>query len=182
MRMRETPMAEKKEIEEDVSLPREGKLMSAGIFGDVDSDAVADKSRRVEDFKARYNYHEVIPCTACSHCLEMRRFSHEGKAYSVGCYCFLAEMPVEEFGTCINGHKRPDGRRRVIYDTTNAPAGFENGLVPILPKRYYTKKARERAALKLAREGYRGGSSSYVRPDGDREAIGSGVIPRGLWS
>jgi hypothetical protein len=49
-------------------------------------------------------------------------------------------------------------------------------------KRYFTKKERQRAIERSVRDGYRGGSSSYQRADGNKEAVGSGQIPKGLVS
>ena len=168
------------ESEEEINIPQEGGIVSAGIFGDVDVDAMTDKLRRTEDFKRRTQYHEVIPCMACSNCIELRKFAPDGRACTIGWYCYMGELAVSQFGTCKDAHMRANGRRRVVYDTTNAPLGFEQGMVPILPKRYFTNKQREQAAIASAREMYRGGSSSYVRPDGNKEAVGSGVIPRSL--
>ena len=46
-------------------------------------------------------------------------------------------------------------------------------------RRFYSKRDKFKAAREESR-GYRGGTSSYQRADGDKEAVGSGQIPRRL--
>ena len=168
------------ETEEDISLPNEEGLVAAGIYGDTDLPSMMDKERRIADFKKRYNYHEVCPCSICCNSIEFRRFLPSGEAVTVGFYCHIGEMPVEEFATCSCARPRRNGRRRVIYSRANAPSGFEDGLAPVQMKRYFTKRERQKAAERSMRDGYRGGTSSYQRADGDKGAIGSGQIPKGL--
>lgn len=168
------------ETEEDISLPTEHGLISAGIFGDTDMPAMMDREHRTEDFKRRFNYHEVVPCCNCCNGVEFRRFLPTGEAVTVGFYCHMGEMATEAFGTCTCGSPRKNGRRRVVYYREYAPSGFEDGYAPVQLKRYYTKRERQRAALRSARDGYRGGTSSYQRADGNTEAVGSGQIPRRL--
>lgn len=166
---------------EEENIPDGDGFVSSGIFGDTDTVAMADRKKREDFYKSRYHYREQIPCEYCSHCLELRKFSREGLAMTTGFYCFHAEMAVCRNGTCDNAHERPNGRKRIIYDKANAPAGFEKGLAPVLPKRYYTKRERERETkFALRMDGYRGGSSGYQRIDGDGEAAMSGRLPKGL--
>ena len=47
-------------------------------------------------------------------------------------------------------------------------------------KRYFSKRERVKAAIEAEKKNYRGGTSSYQRADGDKGAIGSGQIPKGL--
>ena len=91
----------------------------------------------------------------------------------------MGELPISEHGTCSSAYPRKHGRKRIVYDTTNAPAGFENGLCPVTMRRFYSKRDKFKAAREESR-GYRGGTSSYQRADGDKEAVGSGQIPRRL--
>ena len=166
--------------EEEAMLPNEGSLVVAGIFGDTDIAAKADQVARSEAFKKRTKFQEFVPCFACSNCLEFRKFIPTGEVVTIGFHCLLGEFVTSCYGTCTYGHLRKDGRRRVVYDKTNAPPGFEEGLVPVTMKRFYTKKDKFRAAAHEERAGYRGGSSSYQRKDGDLEAVGTGKIPKGL--
>ena len=93
----------------------------------------------------------------------------------------MGELPISEHGTCKSAYPRRNGRKRIIYDTTNAPPGFEQGLSPVTMRRFYSKKEKFKAEREESR-GYRGGSSSYQRADGNKEAVGSGQIPKGLVS
>ena len=168
------------ETEEDISLPNEEGLVPAGIYGDSDVPSMLDRERRTADFKKRYDYHEIVPCCICCNCIEFRRFLPTGEAVTVGFYCHIGEMQTTEFHTCTCARPRKNGRRRVVYYRENAPSGFEAGLAPVQMKRYFTKKERQRAIERSVRDGYRGGSSSYQRADGNNEAVGSGQIPKGL--
>jgi len=169
------------ETEEDSSLPNENGLFVAGIFGDTDARAIADRERRAITFREKYDYREITTCPHCCHCLEFRKFSPSGEAITVGRFCFVGELPISEHGTCKSAYPRRHGRKRIVYDTTNAPAGFEQGMAPVTMRRFYNKREQFKAAREESR-GYRGGSSSYQRADGNKEAVGSGQIPKGLVS
>lgn len=177
MNQRQSPFIE---TEEEAGLPKTDGIVSAGIFGDTDSKAMYDRERRTLDFKQRYNYHEVVPCCACCNCIEIRKFLQSGEAVSSGFYCSMGELSTCENGTCDLARARRNGRRRVVYFRDNAPPGFEQGMAPVQLKRFYTKRDKKEAVRKEVRDGYRGGSSSYQRADGNREAVGSGKIPKGL--
>lgn len=164
---------------EEASLPTIDCLKVAGIFGDTDVKAFADKEKRSVDYKSVNGYQEVLTCPHCGSCIEFRAFTPNGEAYTVGRYCQVGELSVSEHGTCQRAYPRRKGRKRVIYDGTNAPAGFDQGLAPVTMKRLYTKRDQYKALLEESR-GYRGGSSSYQRADGEKEAVGSGKIPKGL--
>lgn len=144
----------------------------------MDAKAVTDRLRRVESFKQKKGYHEVVPCEGCCNCLEIRKFSKAGEVEVVGFYCFMAECVVSQYGTCDSGYLRNNRRRRVIYELENAPVGFEQGQTNIQMRRFYTKKEESRAREREAQEGYRGGSKFYVRADGGD--VGSGKIPKSL--
>ena len=173
------PNENKIETEEDITLPQGDGITVAGIFGDSDVRSMSDRERRIADFKKRYNYQEICPCVACCNCIEFRGFNAQGEAYTIGWYCLLAEMSITPFGTCLSSHPRRNNRRRVIYDRRNAPPGFEEGLAPVTMRRCFSRKERFHALREESR-GYRGGSSSYQRKDGDVEAVGTGKIPKGL--
>lgn len=169
------------ETEEEGSLPNEDCLLVAGIFGDTDAKAMADKERRTISFREKYDYREITTCPYCCNCIEFRKFTPSGEAVTVGRTCIMGELPVSEHGTCKSAYPRRNGRKRILYDITNAPAGFEHGLAPVTMRRFYSKKEQFKAAREESR-GYRGGSSSYNRADGDKEAIRSGRMPKGLVS
>lgn len=168
------------ETEEDITLPQIDSLRSSSIHGDTDIVGIADRIKRTEIFKRTYHWQKVIPCRNCSNCVEYRKFRPDGLAVTVGFYCFLGEMQTEEDATCDYGHTRTNGRRRIVYDGENAPKGFEEGLAPVQMKRYFSKRERVKAAIEAEKKNYRGGTSSYQRADGDKGAIGSGQIPKGL--
>lgn len=167
------------DTEEEAALKNENRLVIAGIYGDTDEKAMADRAKRTETFIRQYDYREIVPCYDCCNCIEYRRFTSSGEAYTVGRYCLLGEFQISGNGTCRSAYPRKHGRRRVIYDATNAPQGFEQGMVAVNMRRFYSKRERFKAAREESR-GYRGGSSSYQRADGNREAVGSGKIPKGL--
>jgi hypothetical protein len=171
-------MNTKIETEEQTALDTTNGLVSTGIFGESDTESMEDRERRINDYRIRYDYHEYVPCRCCTQSIEFRKFLRDGTAVNVGFYCYTCEGAVAENGTCVMARARKDGRRRVVYDSENAPVGFEKGLAPVLMKRYYSKRERTLMAAKAAQ--YRGGSSGYIRPDGIREAKGSGLIPKGL--
>ena len=166
------------EVEES-SLPCEEQLLVAGIFGDTDAKAMADRERRSITFREKYGYREVTTCPYCCNCIEFRKFAQSGEAFTAGRYCLLGELPISEHGTCSSAYPRRNDRKRIIYDTTYAPIGFEQGLAPVSVQRFYSKREKFKAAREESR-GYRGGTSYYQRKDGDNEAVGSNQIPRGL--
>lgn len=166
-------------VEEDGSLPNANSLLVAGIFGDTDVRAMADRERRTISFREKYAYREVTTCPYCCNCIEYRKFTPSGEAFTAGRYCLLGELPISEHGTCSSACPRRNGRKRIVYDTTNAPIGFEKGMAPVTMQRFYSKREKFKAAREESR-GYRGGSSSYRRVDGNTEAVGSGRIPKGL--
>ena len=170
------------ETEEDINLPQLGCLRTSSIHGETDAIGIADRIKRTEAFKKRYHWQRMIPCQGCCNCIEYRKFRTDGQAVTVGFYCFLAEMPTEEYATCDYSHARKNGRRRIVYDGENAPAGFEEGLAPVQVKRIFSKREKVKAAVNAAKANYRGGSSSYQRADGNDEAVGSGQIPKVLVS
>lgn len=169
------------ETEEESSLPNEDCLLVAGIFGDTDERAMSDRERRTISFREKYDYREVTTCPYCCNCIEFRKFAPSGEAVTIGRACIMGELPISEHGTCKSAYPRRNGRKRIIYDTTNAPIGFENGMAPVTMRRFYNKKEQFRAEREESR-GYRGGTSSYKRADGDKEAIRSGRMPKGLVS
>ena len=164
---------------EEASLPEATCLLVAGIFGDTDAKALADRERRTIKFRENYDYREITTCPYCCNCIEFRKFNPSGEAYTAGRYCLMGEITISEYGTCSSAYPRRNGRKRIIYDTTNAPPGFEQGLSPVTMRRFYSKREQFKAAREESR-GYRGGTSSYQRADGDKEAVGSGQIPRRL--
>lgn len=167
------------ETEEESSLPNEDCLLVAGIFGDTDEKAMSDRERRIISFREKYDYREVTTCPYCCNCIEFRKFTTSGEAVTIGRTCIMGELPISEHGTCKSAYPRRKGRKRIIYDTTNAPAGFEQGLAPVTMRRFYNKREQFKAAREESR-GYRGGTSSYQRADGNKEAVGSGQIPKSL--
>lgn len=176
------PSPEKNEIEveEESAITEQNNLLSAGIFGEVDERAVSDRIRREMVFKARCNYQEFTPCCQCCYCIESRKFTADKQAVSTGFYCFHGEMVVTKYGTCTEAHVRANGRRRVVYDLENAPAGFEKGLADVKMQRLYTWKEKRKIMEKALKETYRGGGVGYVRADGNAGAKGNGQIPRRL--
>ena len=164
---------------EEGSLPDENRLLAAGIFGDTDARAMSDREKRAINFRDKYDYREITTCPYCCNCIEYRKFSPSGEAITVGRYCLMGELPISEHGTCRSAYPRKNGRKRIVYDTTNAPVGFEQGMAPVVMRRFYSKREEFKAAREESR-GYRGGTSSYHRADGEKGAIGSGQIPKGL--
>ena len=167
------------ETEEENSLPNEDCLKIAGIFGDTDERAMTDREKRTLSFRENYEYREITTCPYCCNCIEFRKFTPNGEAVTIGRYCLMGELPISEHGTCKSACPRRNGRKRIVYDATNAPVGFEQGLTPVVMRRCYNKREQFKAAREDSR-GYRGGSSSCKRVDGDNGAIGSKQIPKGL--
>ena len=99
----------------------------------------------------------------------------------IALYCPSNEMEVTPFHTCILARRpRKLHTKKVVYELTNAPKGFEIGLgarnlQPEMPG------VREKVEpSKQPEKDYIGGSESYKRADGDEQARGSGKIPNGL--
>ena len=167
-------------IEVEDVIPEEGgdgNLCYAGIYGGTDAAAMMDRQKRVEGYKERVQYRECIPCERCSHCLELRNFSKGGEERLVGYVCLQMECETTASHTSNMGNMNRTGRKKVIYDTTNAPLGFREGMsfrsnVPMERKNMIEADAPS--------GGYRGGSGWYKRADGDKSSEGSGKIPKRL--
>jgi len=172
-------MSEKNNIVvEEEGLPEVPSLMAAGIFGETDAKSMADHDIRVIRYREQYGFHEVVTCPYCCNCIVFRKFTTSGEAYTAGMYCFNGEITVSEHGTCSNARARRHGRKRVLYDITNAPPGFEQGLAPVTMHQIFNKREKFKAIREESR-GYRGGSSGYQRTDDEGEK-GTGQIPRRL--
>lgn len=170
-------------VEMPMNIPErtEGRgLLVAGADGTVTAEAMADRARRTEGFIRRVDYRECISCDRCGNCLEIRGFTPKGEEKVLALYCPSGEMEVSPYHTCNQARRtKKAGRKKVIYELTNAPKGFELGmgrtdLRPSVPGE--TIKLEPTIPV----DGYRGGSKFYRRMDGDEEAEGSGKIPRGL--
>lgn len=173
-----------KEISEPIELPasiREeggaGNLTYAGIYGASDATAMMDRQKRVDGYRERMHYRACIPCERCTHCLELRNFNGAGEERLVGYICTQMECETMASNTCDMAQKNRTGRRKVVFDLTNAPYGFKVGMArgttpPESPK--------NKIEPDVPSGGYRGGSNYYKRVDGDREAIGSGKVPKRL--
>lgn len=167
-------------IEVPTTIPEEGgagNLCYAGIYGGTDAAAMMDRQKRVEGYKGRVNYRVCIPCERCTRCIELRNFSKGGEERLIGYVCVQMECETTASHTCDMAQLNRSGRKKVVFDTTNAPFGFKAGMAS---KTTPPESPKNRIEPDVPREGYRGGSNFYKRADGDREAVGSGKVPRGL--
>lgn len=157
-----------------------GALHFAGIYGATDAKAMADRETRMEKSRARTNYRECISCDRCTFCIELRGFKNDGSEKLIGFICTRLEQETTAYHTCNDALKNRSGRKRVVFNMENAPLGFTAGMATKgnLPKK--TVYEENGVEADVPREGYRGGSNYYKRADGDREAVGSGKVPRGL--
>jgi len=157
-----------------------GSLRFAGIYGGTDAAAMADRDKRSAKYRERTDYRECIACDRCTFCFELRGFKNDGTEKLIGFICTRLEQETTAYHTCNDALKNRSGRKRVIYEMTNAPLGFEAGLSS--KSELPPKTGREKNGIEPAvpSGGYRGGSNFYKRVDGDREAIGSGKVPRRL--
>ena len=158
-----------------------GNLCYAGIYGQTDATAMMDRQKRVDGYKERVQYRRCIPCERCTQCLELRNFNSGGEERLVGYLCTQMECEVDASHTCNMAQTNRSGRKKVVYDTTNAPLGFKAGLAKGKAKGERPPEVpKNRIESAEPTGGYRGGSNSYKRKDGDREAIGSGRVPKQL--
>ena len=157
-----------------------GTFRFAGIYGGTDAEAMADRDMRSAKYRERTNYRECIACDRCTFCFELRGFKKDGTEKLLGFICTRLEQETTAYHTCNDALKNRSGRKRVIYEMENAPLGFEAGMAikSELPPR--TGRERNGVEPQAPSEGYRGGSNFYRRADGDKGAIGSGKVPRGL--
>ena len=121
------------EVEENEFYPQTGNgVMAAGIYGDADYSAMADRAKRVASFQSRYSFRDCVSCDRCYHCIEIRRFTQKGETETLAYYCLYGEFETGPYKTCNCGHATKTGRRKVVYDMTNAPVGFgtEQGDIP----------------------------------------------------
>lgn len=154
------------------------RVRCAGIYGDTDMKAMTDRKRRIDAYRSKFDYREIIPCDRCVHCIELRRFTEGGEMESVGYVCLRCGGDTDPFHTCNDGFRPPNGRRKVIFDTHNAPLGFEDGLVDVPFRRIYSRKGKRTAKPTIPPDGYRGGSEYYKRADGKKKE--SGTVPKVL--
>ncbi|MGN0130722.1 MAG: hypothetical protein ACI4CE_07540 [Methanomethylophilus alvi] len=157
-----------------------GSVHFAGIYGTTDAKSMVDREMRMERSRKRTNYRECISCDRCTFCIELRGFKNDGSEKLIGFICTRIEQETTAYHTCNDALKNRSGRKRVVFNLENAPLGFTAGMATkgdLPPRTGYEKNGIEPDA---PREGYRGGSNFYKRADGDREAVGTGRVPRGL--
>lgn len=161
--------------EEVEALPQSngGGIHVPGIYGENTTAGMADRSVRSATFMSHNDYRLVTPCFQCRSCIEFRKFDHRGEAESIGYYCILGDFRVDRYGTCRYGGMMKNGRRRVVYDLANAPAGFSSGLCDVTQKRYY-KRSEQRRADQQRKE-----PQPWELPDASAYGV-SGMVPRGL--
>ena len=167
-------------IEIESSMPEEGgagNLCYAGIYGGTDAAAMMDRQKRVDGYKERVRYRVCIPCERCTQCVELRNFSAGGEERLVGYICLQMECETTASHTCDRAQLNRSGRKKVVFDTTNAPLGFREGMAS---KKRPPEVLKNRIEPNEPSSGYRGGSNYYRRADGNREAIGSGRVPNRL--
>jgi hypothetical protein len=148
----------------------------AGMYGETTPEAMEDRRKRSERFRQRTDFRECIPCEKCWSYVEMRGFRTDGKEYIKGGFCLSGDIEVEQWNTCNSAKRRNHGYRRIVYDMENAPLSFkmlaETGID--------VSKPPETVEATFPKFGYRGGSEMYKRVDRDKEAIGTGKVPKGL--
>lgn len=164
--------------EEEITSKQPGRVMCAGIYGDTDMKAMADRKRRIDGYRNKFDYREIVPCDRCVHCIELRRFTEDGEMESMGYVCVRTGGDTDPFHTCNDGFRSPNGRRKVVFDSRNAPLGFEDGLVDVPFKRMYSRKGKRTTKPTIPPDGYRGGSEYYKRADGKKKE--SGTVPKVL--
>lgn len=173
-------------IEVEVNIPErvdgEG-ILCPGIYGGTDMKAMADRQRRLNSYKKRMEYRECVPCDRCCTCIEMRGFYPNGKERIIGLLCMSGEFETTPFNTCSSGRRSSTGRKRVVYDMTNAPKGFALGLGNAKSDLEYMspgdpKRIKETSQSQVKE--YIGGSSHYKRADGKVMDEASKEIPKGL--
>lgn len=168
--MREKKMTEKqtyREVEEIEETPQLSKGIScAGPNGELDAGSMLWRKARTIGFKERSGWRVIVPCDRCANCIELRKFTVDGRVETSGWYCISGEIDTNPFATCNCGKKRRNGRKKVLYDLTNAPIGFENGLSDVV----VSSSGMESSEVRSSQEPtvYVGGS---VAPKGDGEKI-----------
>ena len=155
----------------------EGNLCYAGIYGGTDTNAMMDRQKRVNGYQERIHYRTSIPCDRCTRCLELRKFSKGGEERLLGYICLQMECETSANHTCDMAQANRTGRKKVVFDLTNAPLGFKAGMAS---KKTPPEVMKNRIEPDEPSEGYRGGSNYYRRADGNREAVGSGRVPKRL--
>ena len=116
-------------VEEPEEPPKKVSGVSCGgPNGELDTGSMLWRKARTLGFKERAGWRTVIPCDRCANGIELRRFTTTGKVTTSGWYCVIGEMETNPCATCNNGKQRRNGRKKVLYDLTNAPIGFEDGL------------------------------------------------------
>ena len=167
-------------IEVETPIPEEGvagTLCYAGIHGGTDAASMMDRQKRVDGYRERVHYRKCIPCERCTLSIELRNFNNAGEERLVGYICTQMECETMASCTCDMAQANRTGRRKVVFDMTNAPYGFKVGMAN---KGVPPESPKNRIEPDAPSEGYRGGSNFYKRADGDREAVCSGKVPRGL--
>lgn len=170
-------------VEVPFHLPeRDGEgLCSVGITGETDYASMQDRKTRIDRIKARDDWRETITCDRCGNCLEFRGFSSKREEITIGLYCLNGEFETTSYHTCNHSRMARNNRRKVVYDMRNAPLGFAEGLSKLQLSSPMKEKLDE---IKLERtipiDGYKGGSEYYKRADGEKEAEGSGKVPKSL--
>lgn len=157
-------------------IPYEGcGLIAAGIDGSTSAAALLDRQSRIECFKERMDYREVVPCEMCSSCVEMRGFTADGKDVCNGYFCKTACFEVKPNCTCNGGRMSP--RKTVIYSMRNAPLNF--GLRSS-DRDITSEETAKTTEKRKEKRDYIGGSGHYQRADGKTVAEGAGMVPRRL--
>ena len=99
-----------------------------GPNGELDESSALWRQTRTIGFKERNGWRTVIPCDRCVSGIELRRFTTAGKVITSGWFCLSGEMETSPCATCNSGKQRRNGRKKVLYDLTNSPIGFEGSV------------------------------------------------------
>ena len=175
------------EVEIPMTLPkREGDagLCAVGTTGDTDYASMKAREKLIAGMQEREEYRYAVTCDRCGECMEFRGFSPRGAEIVLGLWCRLGEFETTAFHTCNKARLPRKERKKVVYDLRNAPIGFREGLSSLqlsAPMEEHREDVKpDRPDKTVYAMGYKGGSEHYNRIDGDKEAEGTGKIPRRL--
>ena len=159
-------------------------IVGGGKHGEIGVTAIVERQKSAAKYCKGVGYRECVSCDRCAQCIEMRGFSSHGKERVTGLLCINGMFETTPWHTCNAGRRSSIGRKKVVYDMTNAPQDFIIGVGGDATLTYEPGVSSEEIAEagKEMQRGmkYRGGSKYYKRADGREPDEAKGEMPKGL--
>lgn len=155
-----------------------GRYVSVGANGLSTAEAFAEKKRKIAAAAVRTDYRDCVSCDHCVNSLELRSFKRDRKTVVSSMICLIMDKECDCYHTCNYSRRNKSGKRKIVWDLTNAPDSFGTVYYENFVPSARDNKGEDGGRTADGDGEYRGGSKFYRRKDG--EEIGSRKMPKGL--